>query len=363
MRVVVVGCGIVGAAIAYELSQIAALTVTVLDHQQPAQASTGAALGVLMGAISQKAKGKNLQMRLVGIQQYNRWVPTIEKLTGRKILFNQQGILRLCFEGEDLQVWRSLSTIRQQQGWTLEVCDRDFLANQYPYLNLEGVIGVVYSPQDRQIDPTAMTLGLVEAAKQQGAVFHFGTQVIDAHPKEQTLALQTTQGAIETDWLIIAAGLGSPALAEKLQYAVDIRPVLGQALQVKLPRPLSNSDLQPAITGNDVHLVPLRGNEYWIGATVEFADEAAANALTLQPAAARLETLMQQAIAMCPAFKDATIERQWFGLRPRPFGRPAPIIERLPNHPRVILASGHYRNGVLLAPATAAQVREIVLGR
>lgn len=363
MKVAVVGCGIVGAAIAYELSQIPGLTVTVVDRQQPAQASTGAALGVLMGAISQKAKGKNLQMRLFGIQQYNRWVPVIEELTGRRILFNQQGILRLCFVGEDLDVWRSLSRIRHQQGWTLEVCDCSVLSSRYPFLNLNNVIGAIYSPHDRQIDPTAMTLGLVEAALHQGASFHFGVQVTDVALDDRIVTLQTTQAAIDADWLIIAAGLGSPTLTEKLKYAIDIRPVLGQALQVTLPQPLSNPHEQPAITGNDVHLVPVGGNDYWIGATVEFANEWDAKAaLALAPAADRLQKVMQQAISMCPALKNATIVRQWFGLRPRPFGRPAPIIEPVPGHPNVILASGHYRNGVLLAPATAAKVREMIMG-
>ena len=69
---------------------------------------------------------------------------------------------------------------------------------------------------------------------------------------------------------------------------------------------------------------------------------------------------MQQAIARFPALQTATILHQWYGLRPRPEGRPAPIIETLSGHPQILLATGHYRNGVLLAPATARQVREMI---
>ncbi|NEO09325.1 FAD-dependent oxidoreductase, partial [Moorena sp. SIO3I8] len=69
-KVAIIGCGIVGAAIAYELSRVNGLSITVLDQHMPAQGSTGAALGVLMGAISKKVKGRAWQLRQASIQRY-----------------------------------------------------------------------------------------------------------------------------------------------------------------------------------------------------------------------------------------------------------------------------------------------------
>lgn len=356
MRVTVVGCGIVGAAIAFELSQVPGLKVTVLDAQQPAQACSRAALGVLMGAISQKPKGNNLQMRLFGIQQYNAWVPQLEAITGRRILFNRQGILRLCCEGDDLDAWRSLASLRASQGWQLEIGDRAYLATHYPQLNLDGIIGAVYSPSDRQVDPTAITLALIEAAQHNGVSCQFDTPVTGIQPNG--LQLYTPRGSLDTDWLVIAAGLGSTPLTTQLQQTVDIRPVLGQAVRVKVPQPLGYPTLQPVITGQDVHLVPLGNDEYWIGATVEFPPVDSPSPI---PDPVALEQMMQQAIAFCPALHQATRLHHWQGLRPRPEGRPAPIIERLSGYSHVILASGHYRNGVLLAPATAKKVKDLIL--
>jgi glycine oxidase len=370
MNIVIIGCGVVGAAIAYELSQVSGLKILVIDRQQPAQASTGAALGVLMGAISQKAKGHNLAMRLQGIQQYDRWIPQIEAITGRTIPYNRQGILRLCFEGELLERWRSLQAIRQQQGWQLDILSIAQLAAEYPQLSLERVIGAVYSPSDRQVDPTALTGALVAAAQQNGAIFHFHTEVTDIAPENPVQVIHTSAGALPADWLVIAAGLGSTLLTASLQQPVDIRPVLGQALQVQLSQPLSHTALQPVITGEDMHCVPLGGDQYWVGATVEFPEETSPvlpphspiipHHFPVQPNAAQLEAVRQKAIALCPAFATATILRQWSGLRPRPQGRPAPIIELLSGYSNVLLATGHYRNGVLLAPATAAKVREMI---
>ncbi len=422
-HVVVIGCGVVGAAIAYELSLVPGFKITVLDQQPPAQAATKAALGVLMGIISHKIKGKAWQMRQASIQRYETLIPELEAVTGHQIPFNQQGILMLLPEKEsgnteDIANWQQLAEIRASQGWQLEIWDKAKLKSTCPQLNCQQIQAAIYSPQDRQVDPVSLTLALVEAAKRNGVTFHFGVTAtgydLSLTPDTQNLIrhIKTTSvGAVEqspqiqnVDWLVVSAGLGSlqsldslrcsfvgldhrgaeenakcemrnaklsplsalsplspspPAL--NLGQILDIRPVLGQAIHLKLSQPLSNPDFQPVITGNDVHIVPCGGGkqatEYWVGATVEFPP--ARGDVVAEPA--RLEQVMQQAIAFCPALAEATVVRTWSGLRPRPEGRPAPIIGDLPGFSNVLLATGHYRNGVLLAPATAQIIRQLIL--
>ncbi|MDZ8090300.1 MAG: FAD-dependent oxidoreductase [Nostoc sp. DedQUE12b] len=362
-HVVIIGCGVVGAAIAYELSQVKGLKITVCDRQPPAQASTGAALGVLMGVISQKIKGKAWQMRQTSIQRYEILIPELEALTGRKIPFNRQGILMLLSDSslEGMSAWEKLVEIRHSQSWDLEIWDTAKLQNICPQINNETITGAVYSPQDRQLDPTALTLALVEAAQQNGVTFKFGVTVLDAPTSTPEFChqLETTEGKIAADWFVIAAGLGSTPLTAKLNQIIDIRPVLGQALQMRVRHPLGNPDFQPAITGNDVHIVPVGGGDYWIGATVEFPS----NGDEIPPNQELLESVREQAIAFCPELATANILRTWSGLRPRPEGRPAPVIGKLPGFSNVLLATGHYRNGVLLAPATAYAIREMIISQ
>ncbi|MEG4576873.1 FAD-dependent oxidoreductase [Microcoleus sp. N3A4] len=373
VRVAIIGCGIIGASIAFELSQFPELKVTVFDKQPPAQGSTGAALGVLMGVISHKTKGRNWQLRETSLQRYETLIPELEAVTGRKIPFNKQGILMLCSEGEDLSKWEKLVATRESQGWKLEIWDVERVRDRCPHLYLnDQIIAAIYSPQDRQVDPTALTLALVDAAERNGVIFEFGVEVegitqLNSQVSEiqlpSSIAVNKSRGTgilpvIENfDRLIVAAGLGSAAVTASLNQLVDIRPVLGQALHLRSPNPLGNPDFRPVITCDDVHIVPLENQEYWVGATVEFSE----NGGEIQANADILEQVMARAIALCPALAEATIIRKWSGLRPRPEGRPAPIIETLPGNDRVLIASGHYRNGVLLAPATARSIREMIL--
>ncbi|MBD1826912.1 FAD-binding oxidoreductase [Microcoleus vaginatus GB1-A2] len=348
VRVAIIGCGIVGASIAFELSQFPELKVTVFDKQPPAQGSTGAALGVLMGVISHKTKGRNWQLRETSLQRYETLIPELEAVTGRKIPFNKQGILMLCSEGEDLSKWEKLIATRESQGWKLELWDVERVRDRCPHLYLnDKIIAAIYSPQDRQVDPTALTLALVDAAERNGVIFEFGVEVEGA----------AIAASLEFDRLIVCAGLGSAAVTASLSQLVDIRPVLGQALHLRSPNPLGNPDFSPVITCDDVHIVPVGNQEFWVGATLEFSE----NGGEIQANADMLEQVMARAIALCPALAEAEIIRKWSGLRPRPEGRPAPIIETLPGNDHVLIASGHYRNGVLLAPATARSIREAIL--
>ena len=156
--------------------------------------------------------------------------------------------------------------------------------------------------------------------------------------------------------------MGSSLLTEQLNQKVDIRPVLGQAIHLRLGHPLAKSEFQPAITNNDTYIVPCGAGvypttDYWVGATVEFSEDGGEVSADKE----LLDTTLRGAIATCPELAKADIIRTWSGLRPRPENRPAPVIEKLPGYDNVILASAHYRNGVLLAPATAEMVKGMIL--
>ena len=363
-RIAIIGCGVVGAAIAYELSPIPGLDITVIEKNTPASGSTGAALGVLMGAISHKKKGRAWRLRATSLKRYETLIPELEAKTGLEIPVNRQGIFKLLFAGDNLEKWHNLQKFRSSEGWDLTIGDRVYVHQQCPHLVNEEIIGAVYSPQDRQINPVKLTEALVAAATANGVEFRFGVEVKDFSTMSTSGSellschqIETTTGKIEVEQLIIAAGLGSTSLTAALHQAIPIRPILGQAIKFKLDRPLGNPNFQPVVTGKDIHIVPLGNQEYWLGATVEFPSQAGENIADAE----LLEKIKQDAVAFCPMLKKATILKTWSGKRPRPEGISAPIIDNLSGYKNILVATAHYRNGVLLAPATALEVVKMIL--
>lgn len=347
-QILIIGCGVIGATIAYELSSIAGVQITVIDRTPGVQGCTSAALGVLMGCISQKTKGRAWQMRETSIRRYDTLIPELETLCQQTIPYNRQGILMLCTDEKQWQQKQELAEIRHRQGWELHLWSRETLQERCPHLRVEQCLGAVYSPQDRQVHPKILTECLIKAAQLRGVRFEFGEEVVNLVADNTGYRVQTESHQWQADRVIIAAGLGSPFLAQYLQSPLDIRPVLGQAIAYE-GQILGDPEFQPAITCDDVHVVPSGVGGYWVGATVEFPDEQGEVIADEQ----LLNGVIEAAIAFCPGLQYLNITQQWSGLRPRPHNQPAPIIRQLPGYEQVWLATGHYRNGVLLAPATA----------
>jgi glycine oxidase len=352
-----IGCGIIGATIAYELSRSNEYKIDVYDLQQPAQAATGAALGVLMGIISQKIKGRAWNLRRDSICRYQTLIPELEQMTGLNIPHNSQGIIKLLSPEDDLSKWAQLVTIRTEQEWQLELWNSRQIATKLPQINPQLIGTAVYSPQDLQVDPVALTNALVAAAKINGVNFHFDRSIksITATNPHSCDLFAPDLDPITSDWTIVTAGLGSTSLVSSIA-PIEINPVLGQAIHIRLPHSLGNPDFQPVIVYDDVNIVPCGANDYWIGATVEFPVDG-----VMVAQAECLERIKQIAIEICPDLAKGEIIRTWQGLRPRPNRRSAPVFDRVGKNQRILVATGHYRNGILLAPATARIIGDMLL--
>jgi len=163
-------------------------------------------------------------------------------------------------------------------------------------------------------------------------------------------------GAERAAWVVLAAGSASGTLlrtAAGVAGGVDsgpweLEPVLGQALELELDAPLPGH-WPGVVAWRGVNLVPRPdlegGRRLWLGATLEPGRRADPD---------QLRELRHLGGAAPEWLRQARVVRRWQGLRPRPVGRPAPLLEQ--PAPGLLLASGHYRNGILLAPASAAWV-------
>jgi glycine/D-amino acid oxidase-like deaminating enzyme len=353
--VLVVGAGILGRAAAWRLAE-RGHAVTLVD---PALAigpgspgsSNGsqAALGVLMAHVFHRSSGRAWRLRQRSHALWREWLAELERRGHH--LPRRRGLLLLAANDDDLARQECLAADRARLGIALHRLDPTALEALKPALPGQPLGGLL-SPEDGQIDPTAVLEALLQEARRAGAscVAAAAVAVERGVGPGGRWRLQLAGGtSLKADWLVLSLGLGTAKLLADLGHPLSLEPVLGQALELELAA-------DPAWTWPGVvvwrgqNLVPrpdLGANRrrLWLGATLEPGDRAAAAPL------AALRELGGEAPAW---LRQAEVVRHWNGLRCHPRGQAAPVLEE--PEPGLLIASGHYRNGVLLAPATAAWI-------
>jgi glycine/D-amino acid oxidase-like deaminating enzyme len=360
--VIVVGAGIVGLACAWWL-QRRGHQVLVLDPVPAGGVDPGrirrsasqAALGVLMADTFHRDRGRAWNLRQRSRRLWQLWRGDLAR-RGQPIP-HRPGVLMLAAEPAEVERLAALAAAKGRLGLPLELWDRERLASLLPSLPQPSLAGL-HSPRDGQLDPAAALAAFAADGRQRGMAIREEAAVgLEARGGGWRLAL-AGGGHEDAAWVVLATGAEGEELLAGLPgreaAGARLEPVLGQALELELEAPLP--DLWPgAVVWRGLNLVPRPdlegGRRLWLGATLEPGRTAAAD---------RLSDLRHLGGAAPDWLAAARVVRHWQGLRPRPLGRPAPLLER--PAPGVLLAGGHYRNGVLLAPASAAWVAGCIEG-
>ena len=356
-----VGAGLVGLATAWLLSR-QGHAVQLLDAgPEPRLDSTPdadndalfgsrAALGLLMAQVYRRSSGRGWRLRQHSLALWQAWRQELQQ-RGHAIPF-RAGLLQLARSAEELQAQRRLVEQRQRQGLPLRMIEAAELETLQPALP-PGALGGVFSPEDGQLDPLPAMAALLADGRRLGLQL-LREQVVRLErgepTGEQRWRLHTAAGQrLGCRWAVLSAGLASPALLEPLGHRRPQSPVLGQALELELPSHGAAADGWPgSVSWGGINLVPRPNRRLWLGATLEPQARCGD--------AAALEQLRNLEGAAPEWLREARPLRHWQGLRARPDDRPAPLLEQL--EAGLLLAAGHYRNGVLLAPASAAWVAE-----
>jgi glycine oxidase ThiO len=330
-EIVVIGGGVIGLATAIELRLLGA-EVTILSKDFKAAAGHAAA-GMLAPQAEQIPAGAMLDLCMASRDLYPEWIRKIEAISGLESGYWQCGILAPRYgQTEQAIDWCDARSIHQHQVGLSE-----------------SIIGGYLYPADGQVDNRALIRSLQIACQTLGIKFLEGVEVLTVHRSQgQVTHLETTQGDISAQHYILATGAWSQQLLE-----VPVVPRKGQMLSVLVPiEQRANLPLQQVLFGEDIYIVPRRDGKIIIGATSEDVGFTAANTLK------GIKQLMTNAMRLFPPLQNFPLSETWWGFRPAtPDELPILGASVAAN---LTLATGHYRNGILLTPITAKLIAELV---
>jgi glycine oxidase len=211
-----------------------------------------------------------------------------------------------------------------------------------------GVQGALLIPEHGFVAVTPFMNALVDACRQRGVLFHTAyASEVAVHTRP---FVSTDRGRYESDVVVVAAGSWSSQLSRVTMTDPRVRPIKGQMLRLHARGRAASRILW----GSRCYIVPWPDGTTLVGATVEDVgfDE--------RPTAGAMRQLIDAAVDLVPSLAESTVEEMRVGLRPLSVDE-LPVIGRSSSLPGVIYATGHYRNGVLLAPLTASLVADLVL--
>lgn len=333
--IVVIGGGVIGLSIAWHLLAAGA-RVVVIDSGEPAAASSASA-GMLAPLTEASQASPLLDLGVVSLRAYPAFLDALADATGQRVMLCGPGMLRLGRHDVVVQQARA-------RGMAVETLDRDALRGLEPRL-ARDLDAAVFTPEEKHVDPRELMAALKAAIRLRGATAIHGAARELLMEGDSVCAVRTAERTIACGSVIIAAGAWSDTIS-RLGVAFGTHPVRGQIVVL---RP---SAIQCTIYGTGAYLVP-RGSHLLVGATQErvgFDARVTAEGVT---------ALLNAALAIVPSLRDSEMVTAWAGLRP---GSPdgMPVIGRVTGAPNAFVATGHFRNGILLAPITGSLVAEMV---
>ncbi len=331
--VLIIGAGINGLAIAIDL-RLRGATVRILSRNSK-EVATLAAAGMLAPGAEQLPPGAMAELAERSLRLYPEWVRKIETLTELNVGYWSCGILAPVYRVPE-----------KTEGFWLDSAGIQLIQ---PGLGTE-VVGGYWYPEDGQVDPRELFKGLLKAVEILGIELREGVKVeAIAQRQSQVETVRTNEGDFYAQTYVLTAGAWSSQL-----YPLPVSPVKGQMLALEMPTG-GELPLQRVIYGPQTYLVPRQNGRLIVGATSEKVGYQPHN--TPQG----IQTLLNNAIRLYPPLQDWPLESFWWGFRP---GTPdeLPILGKS-NCDNLILATGHYRNGILLAPVTAALIANLIINQ
>jgi len=346
--VIIVGGGVIGCSIAWRLAQ-AGLKVTVFERGRIGCEASRAAAGMLSPQGESQTAGPFFDLCLRSRAMYRSFAEELNDASGIDVEYKEEGTLYVVLQGEDDEETTRWAAWQLEAGLPLEHVSADEIRRIEPAVT-ESAARAIFLPEEHQVENRRMMDALEVAMKRAGVELIEGAEVTALATEHGTVTgVVSADQRVDAGAVVVAAGTWSSRLLEPLGLNVKVTPARGQMIAAQG----GTFPIERVLHSSKVYLVPRRDGRILIGATVEYAGFG--KAVTVSA----IKHLLSAAVELVPSIGQLEIVETWSGLRPD-------TVDHLPvlgpsGIENLFLATGHFRNGILLAPLTADLIAEVLV--
>jgi glycine oxidase len=347
--IIVVGAGVIGCAVACELARRGA-SVELVDGRQIGMGATQASAGVLAPYIEATADSPLLELAVRSLDLFDGFMERVTADTGIAVPYRRTGTMDVALQEDTMVRLRATAALLASRDVAAEIVDGHAARGEEPQLTAD-VVGGLLIPTHGFVAAGELTRALAASARRQGAQLIEGGRVVRIAASGGDMLVATERGTLAGNAVVVAAGSWSGTIdIEGVTGRAPITPVRGQLLRLGW----IGARLRRVTWSDRCYLVPWDDGTLLVGATMEEAgfDERAT--------AAGVRDLLEAACELVPHSWAAGFLGARVGLRPAAPDH-LPMIGASNIVPNLFFATGHYRNGVLLAPLTAQLVADAML--
>ena len=347
--VAIAGGGVIGGAIALELAR-AGLRVCVFDRQKPGQEASWASAGIISSAPENPGMIATVELAKRSAALFPEFVKQVEEISGQSTGYRRKGTLQAIFSGDAKAELSTIIALHHGLGLKAEPLRAEDARELEPALSDE-LEAAVLRPEEASIDNRLLTAAIFEAAQRSGAEI-FPARSVKGIWREgaRCRGLLLENEKVEAQWAVIAAGCFSGMIERASAYA-PVKPAKGQMVALRA----DNLEIERVLWSEKIYVVPRNDGRILAGATVEYVG------FDKRVTAGGIERILAAAIELVPGLKDARIDETWAGLRPDSADH-LPILGPT-DLEGLVMATGHFRSGILLTPVTARLIREWITER
>lgn len=350
-RVVVIGGGIIGCLSAWFLRRRGA-EVVVVERREAGREASWAGAGILCPIHPWLYPDSLTHLVQISLSMYPSLCAELEAESGIASEWTRSGLLMPLFPGDKSRHRTQALAWSKRFGWTVEDLDAPSARQQEPALAAD-VQGALLWPEVAQVRNPRLLQAVRLAMLRAGVLLRERTEVVGLDRSNGQLngVILANGQALEADAVLLAAGSWSGELMARFGMSLPVEPVKGQMLLLH-GKP---AHIRHIIKHDDAYLVPRQDGRILVGASLERVG------FNRDISSSVTSSLLATAKRMFPSLAALPIERQWTGFRP---GTPdgLPYLGPVPSVAGLWVASGHYRNGVVLAPVTAEIISRWMLG-